>query len=250
MSEGIVEKAIPWLGLGAIVMAVLSLGPNFASKMAGAFAKDLKPEVNVTMPSITFPSFNPTINVPDYSQAYKDAYSLFGKGVDLGIQNSPIGAGLNTYEQLEAWWNAKTSKPAGTQFGQQYPIINDGTYKSNLSSTYLPPIQDIFRSANNMDTVKKDPQKSTGEGGNGIFVENGDKDYYVPDNSLYGGSSGMPAPVNTTQAAPIKEQAPLYGKFEDIHEQVEQDSKKNSAAALGGWYVKDGVWRQHGVDGY
>lgn len=235
------DKLLIGGGLLAGIAALMWYGDKLVKDASSSFAKSL------TLPDIVFPSFNPTINVPDYSKGINDAMSQAFK---LGYEKSILGQSQNSLEELQKLFNGLLPQQ------QQQPLYNvNGTnvYKVPVTATgpsqpqtesWLPPITQLLAQGGigTATAPKKDPVKSTSEGGNGIFVENGDKDYYVPDNSLYGGNSGMPAPVQE-QPAQQPEQSPyiLYGKIEDIREHNEKAAKAEAEAKLRAYEKQNNV---------
>lgn len=214
---------------GAIAWGIWDMGKNVKSGLEKGIGNGLGsflPDVNVTMPSIRLPD----VNLPS---------------INLGVGISGLGDKL--VQEATTWFQGSTPNSTGPIVPASNPLssantnqarkaaVQDGTFWSGgifTSDLTAPPTPSV--------------QKSTGEGGNGIFVENGDKDYYVPDNSLYGGSSGMPAPQVVKSDSPVVPSAPTITNAPEDFKAVEEWSKKNSGTALGGWYVDSvtNTWRQ------
>lgn len=202
-----------WLLAGGAIIGLAALmwyGDREVKNMSETFAKNFKlPDlplaggINVTLPNITMPNVN--VTMPDINIATPD---LSGLGTLLGRsqQAQDLTAQWNAFQSL---WN-NTFNNQGTPLGGKYPVVYDASYKPpQVASDYLPPIQDMLKQGglfvSKNDKAVKPATKSTAEGGNGIFVENGDKDYYVQDNSMYG-RAGMPMPeslISKPQLAPI-----------------------------------------------
>lgn len=222
---------------GIVIAGIAGLmwyGERQVKNASESFAKALTlPNINVAMPSITMP--NVSVTMPDINMSGPD---INGIAALLGQshQYQDWNAG---FEELKKLLGQNQGAPIGgtypatktTQVPVNYDVINQYN-----GGGLLP---DITSKLSGVIDMKKDTNKSTSAGGNGIFVENGDKDYYIPDNSLYGGSSGMPAPV---QEQPKQETiAPLFGKFEDIHLQIEAQAKADAEAKLREFEKKNNV---------
>lgn len=251
------KKDYNWLGIAAIVAAIGAGAIVFGSKVAkgmergiGDLGKNIQlPSFSFSMPDIKMPDIKmpditlPSITVPNIVMPSDN--TQIAKAITEGLKNaSPLP---NSTEQMlidlinqyrPGYIIPKQPDPGAT------PLPSDT--KTGTLAGWFSGIQKDFTPS------QAAPTKSTSQGGNGIFVENGDKDYYVPDNSLYGGNSGMPIP----QAAPTKEpdrllnQKTIVTRTESDFKAVEQAVKAESPLVTGGWYIKDGVWRQRGVDGY
>lgn len=192
-----------WLGAGLAALAALMwYGDKLVKDASNEFAKGIKlPDlplaggVNVTLPSV-----NPTINVqaPDMSGVYTGMTDLFKNAMNQAKDQT----GLSSLEKLFQQYLGN-NKDQGTPLGGTYPVIPGGTPVTGE----MPKITEIIKANTPTDPNRQPyeniipPLKSTSEGGSGIFVENGNNDYYVKDNSLYGGNSGMPAPVQNNKPA-------------------------------------------------
>lgn len=235
------DKIIIGGGLLVGIAGLMWYGNKLVTDGANAFAKGIQfPSINLSLPS-----FNPTINVPDYSAVNKSIFD----GLQAVYKQTPAYDAEKLYGEIKGYIDSLFPQSNNTLYNvngvkvQKVPVVSSGS--QTTPDGWLPPIQNIFDSGG-LFITDNNTKKSTSTGGKGIFVENGDKDYYVPDNSLYGGSSGMPVPQPETVFP--EQPKGYYGKSGE--EQAVKDSKEQSAAAKGGWYIKDGVWRQHGVDGY
>lgn len=72
--------------------------------------------------------------------------------------------------------------------------------------------------------------------------------YYIADNSVYG-KAGLPL-VSTEKPPNASSIFTPTIRSEADKRVIEAQAKANSLVNQQGWYIKDGVWRQRGVDGY
>lgn len=208
-------------GAIALLAGLMWWGDKVVKDASSEFAKGLKlPDLPLSGGvNLTLPSFNPTVTVaaPDLS----GATSLFKTVLDQGYKNSIAGQTQNSIDELMKWLQGLSSQ--GTPLGGTYPVSTSGT--PVIGS--MPDITGIFKAANQ---ATLDPgrtpypsvqaPRSTSEGGNSIFVENGDNDYYIPDTSMYG-KAGLPA--QTKQVSSLMPELTI-----DTSNQVEYS--KNSSA--------------------
>lgn len=187
-----------WIILaGGIVVAALAASVSIGAQAA----KGLREGVGDLFDGFKTPSINvqmPSINLPDTS----------GQAAMLGYL---LGTGYGTGYKIAENLGEKTGETARNVWDTYRPGIiwpkPDYTATAGTLAALMPELG--IATGRNMT----DQKKSTSQGGSGIFVENGENDYYVKDNSLYSKESGMPAP----QPAPILPEQPqgYYGKDGD-----------------------------------
>lgn len=175
-----------WLIGGGLLVGLAGLmwyADNLVKGASKSFAEGIKLPalplsggINVTMPSITLPN----INLGGFNLSNLEKGVIDGLKTASPLPNSTDQQILDWINQVRPGWIfSKSADPGAT------PLPSD--VRTSTLSGWFQGIQDTF-------SAPIIPTKSTSEGGNGIRVENGDNDYYVPDNSLYG-SSGMPKPA-------------------------------------------------------
>lgn len=223
------KKDTNWLGIGIIVAAILAAGGAAAIYGGAAIERGIKgwkpfgdwtpgsnlpqmPTINVSLPYNIGTGQNLEQLKAEWDRERQELIDLFPK-----LQ--PIGSGQNI-DELTKFLNGLFQRNQVTPLGGTYPIVPGAQVTGSM-----PDITGIIAQANQAIAQGNGPYggaaivptKSASEGGGGIRVENGENDYYIPDNSLYGGSSGMPvqstsAPVSSPIVPTIKGHEAEYSK--------------------------------------
>lgn len=187
------------LGIGALliggVAAVFFLGESVKkgiSQGAGEFAKNI--QLPNFSPSITLPNINvtmPNINLGITNQGEKIADAA-GRGVA-----SVLPGGLALYDYLSR--SGQSAANGGGSTGPTQSPENTSLWSGNTNAARKADIEKngigpLFAAS---PTVPTSNLSASSGGGGGIWVPDPKVQgggYYVQDNSLYGGSSGMPTP--------------------------------------------------------
>lgn len=178
-----------WLIAAAAAVAALGAAAIYVGGKAEKGLKDgvgslfsgfQMPSINLAMPNITMPS----INLGGFNLGNGDIAKAIGEGLKNAspLPNSVDQGLIDLFNKYRPGWIfQKPADPGATPLPSGYKASTLAGWFQGVQNTFTPAVPST---------------KSTGEGGNGIFVENGNDDYYVPDNSLYG-SSGMPKPAES-----------------------------------------------------
>lgn len=191
-----------WLlaGAGLVGLAVLMWYGDRAIKTGSeSFGKGLTSGLKFPDLSVTMPSFNPTVTMPNIS-LQMPGVNIFNNDLQKAMDAAAAGVKSNI-PGLNGVMSLFDSQPAQVPTVNRLELPKTTPYNYQLDLTQINN-PNMWSSSPGVTGMAKRP-KSTSEGGNSIFVENGENDYYVEDKSLYGGNSGMPTPEQQRQQAVI-----------------------------------------------
>lgn len=238
-----------WLAGGAIALlaGLMWYGDKLVKDGSKTLAENLKLPfsggVNVTMPNINLGM--PNINLGISGLNGDKVLEAAGQGIINNI--SGAGGLIALYDQL-------TGKQVETP---TVPASSTRLASSNTNAARTAQIQagtfwqgGIFTQGATDNRTNQGPTSSSSSGGSGIWVTDPKVQgggYYVEDRSKYGwaGLPSLSAPSNASSQ-------PFIPTIQSDADKavIEAQAKANSLVNQQGWYIKDGVWRQRGVNGY